>query len=342
MDDSDRVARKLSALLDLGLTPVEVPPVASETVKVGGRRYKVLTARPSMGTLVSMAVIHSSRDRAEEAVGRAFEEIDRLVGILSRHDESTALAYLNREGFLEGMPPEMGRVVARALYYNRVSNGTFDISVKPVVDLLERKAETREGIEPTEDEMREALALTGSGGIELTEHTIGFKKQRMGITLDGIAKGYIVDRVAEVLAGHRIKNFLINAGGDIRTAGRRDDRKPWTVAVQDPAKGGEYPDIIHLSNRAVATSGGYEIYFDPEMKLHHIVDSATGRSPGMNASVSVVAPTAIAADALATTLFLMEPAGWIALMESLPGCECLIVDAKGAQSKTKGWESAPR
>jgi len=342
MDDSERVARKLSALLDLGLTPVEVPPVASETVRIGRRKYKVLTARPSMGTLVSMAVIHSSRDRAEEAIGRALEEIDRLVGILSRHDESTALAYLNREGFLEGMPPEMSRVVERALYYHQISRGTFDISVKPVVDLLERKAETREGTEPTEDEMREALALTGSGSIELTEHTIGFNKSGMGITLDGIAKGYIVDRAAEVLAGHRIRNFLINAGGDIRTAGVRDDRKPWTVAVQDPAKREEFPDIIHLSDRAVATSGGYEIYFDPDMKLHHIVDSATGWSPGMNASVSVVAPTTIAADALATTLFLMEPEGGIILMESLPGCECLIVDAKGAQSKTKGWKSAPR
>jgi len=342
MDDADRAAHKLSALLDLGLTPVDIPPVTCEATKVGRRRYKVISARPAMGTLVSIAIIHSSRDRAEEAVGLVFEEIDRLIGILSRHDESTALAYLNREGFLDGMPSELSQVVTRAFHYHAISQGTFDVSVKPVVDLLEKSAEDEEGRGPTEEEIKEALELTGAGHIELTEHTIGFRKPGMGITLDGIAKGYIVDRAADILRRHRIRHFLINAGGDIRTAGTRDDRKPWTVAVQDPTKSGEFPDIIHLSNLAVATSGGYEIYFDPEMKFHHIVDSETGLSPDLNASVSVVAPTTMAADALATTLFLMEPEKGIELIDSLQGCESLIVDGDGRQTKTRGWKSVSR
>ena len=220
-----------------------------------------------------------------------------------------------------------------------ISGGSFDISVKPLVDLLENSTELEGRAAPAPEDLKAALELTGLDNLKVTEHSIQFTRQGMGLTLDGIAKGYIVDRAADVLKEQNIGNYLINAGGDIRTAGKREDRQPWKVAVQDPSKSGEFPDIIRLSNRAVATSGGYEIYFDPRMEFHHIVDSATGKSPRMNSSVSVVAPTAMTADALATTLFLKPLEAGIALIESLPGCEALIVDRTGTQVKTRGWRS---
>ncbi len=336
----DGIDQPLDALLELGLTPVDLPPVICEVEKVGKRKYRIVSARPAMGTLVSVTMIHSSRQRAEEAAGRAFEEIGRLAGILSRHDDSAALGYLNREGLLKDVPAELDAVVRRALHYNRVSSGLFDISVKPLVDLLESRTELKGRATPAPEDLKAALELTGLDNLKVTEHSIQFTRQGMGLTLDGIAKGYIVDRAADVLKKHKVGNYLINAGGDIRTAGKREDRKPWTVAVQDPSKRGDFPDIIHLSNRSVATSGGYEIYFDPRMEFHHIVDSSTGMSPTMNLSVSVVAPTTMAADALATALFLTAPVQGIVLIESLPGCEALIVDGTGYQMKTSGWRSA--
>ena len=162
----------------------------------------------------------------------------------------------------------------------------------------------------------------------------------MGVTLDGIAKGFIVDRVAESLGGQGLENYLINAGGDIRAAGTKEEKQPWTVAVQDPAKNGEFPDVIHLSDGAVATSGSYEVYFDRERTFHHIVNSRTGRSPNLNASVSVVAPSSMAADALATTAFVMEPDDGLAFIDALRGCECLIIDKDGRELKSKRWKSA--
>jgi thiamine biosynthesis lipoprotein len=194
---------------------------------------------------------------------------------------------------------------------------------------------------PSESEIRDVLALVGAHHVTASEREIRFDRPGMGITLDGIAKGYIVDAMAGILArgAGAVRGFLINAGGDIRTAGAGENGRPWTVAVWDPRSSGDFPDIIHLTGAAVATSGGYEIYFDPDRRFHHIVDPATGRSPNRCASASVIAPTAMAADALATAVFVMDPAAGVALVESLPGCDCLILDHDGRARRSTGWRS---
>jgi thiamine biosynthesis lipoprotein len=176
--------------------------------------------------------------------------------------------------------------------------------------------------------------------VRLGPDSISLQIPGMGVTLDGIAKGYIVDRVASVLADHGVEDFLINAGGDIRSAGLREDGEPWRVGVQDPKKQWDLPDVIGLSNGAVATSGSYEIYFDRDRSYHHIVSARTGDSPRSSESVSVVAPTTLAADALATAVFVMDPNRGVAFIESLPGCACLIVDHDGRQLRSKSWRSA--
>jgi thiamine biosynthesis lipoprotein len=95
-----------------------------------------------------------------------------------------------------------------------------------------------------------------------------------------------------------------------------------------------------MAGGAVATSGSYEIYFDPDRTLHHIVSSRTGRSPDVSSSVTVRAPSSMAADALATAVFVMEPAKGVRFIESLPRCECLVIDKHGRTLKSKGWKSA--
>jgi thiamine biosynthesis lipoprotein len=330
---------KLSGLLGLGVTSAGIIPVAAEAVKFNKKRYKVSRTRLAMGTFVSMTLIHASKDKSEEAIGRAFDEIDRLAKLMNRFDERTAVAQLNREGYLKDIPPEIAQVVAKSLYFHQLSQGTFDISVKPVVDLFKETVGGTEKIAPTEKALNEALGLVGSNGIELTGGSIRFKKPGMGITLDGIAKGYIVDRASEILAGHGVKNHLINAGGDIRTMGTRADKKPWTVAIQDPLKRKHYPDIIHMNNGAVATSGNYEVYFDREKMFHHIVDPQTGLSPELSTSVSVTAPTTMEADALSTSVFVMNPVKGTGFVNSLPQYESLVIAKSGLQLKSRGWKS---
>lgn len=331
---------KLSGLLGFGAVSTGLIPATAEAVKFNKKMYKVSKTRLAMGTFVSMTLIHSSRDKAEEAMGWAFEEIDRLTGLMNRFDETTAVARLNRDGYLNDVPSEISRVVVRALYHNRLSRGTFDITIKPVVDLFKEEFGGKQKVTPNDRELTQAIELVDSNKIEMKERTISFKKPGMGITLDGIAKGYIVDRASEILVDHEIRNHLINAGGDIRTTGVRADKKPWTVAIQDPLKRKDYPDIIHMRNGAIATSGNYEIYFDLEKMFHHIVDPRTGLSPGLSASVSVMTTSAIEADALSTSVFVMNPAKGKEFINSLPHSECLVIARDGTILKSRGWKSA--
>lgn len=334
-----RAFLKYSGLLGLGLTSAGILPATAEAIKFNNDDYKVSETKSAMGTYVSMTLLHSSKDKAEEAMGRAYEEIDRLTGLMNRFDHATAVAQLNNEGYLDEVPPEVVQVIARSLEYYRISQGTFDISVKPVVDLFKKNFSDNKSIMPNNRELDRVLNLVGSDKIEINGRTIRFKKPGVGITLDGIAKGYIVDRASKVLADHQVKNHLINAGGDIRTSGANLDKKPWTVAIQDPQKKRQYPDIIHMTNGAIATSGNYEVYFDREKMFHHIVNPKTGMSPDMSASVSVLADTAMNADALSTSVFVMKPAAGIRLIDSIPSCECLVISRTGKMLKSPGWKS---
>jgi FAD:protein FMN transferase len=313
-----------------------------------------------MGTLVSITAIHRSHDLLEEAVGRAFLEMERLVGLLSRYEPSSALSTLNAEGTLRDPPPELRTVVSGALRFHALSRGAFDPTVKPLVDLF-RERMLEEGCGPPEwnpagavpgiDQSRagpvspdydllQARGLVNAREVKLRRRAIRFGREGMGITLDGIAKGYVVDRMAEVLAKQGLADFLVDAGGDIRSAGRREDGQPWRVAVQDPDKREDFPDVLRLLDGAVATSGSYEIYFDRDRTRHHIVSGRTGRSPRKSRSVSVVAPTALAADALATAVFVMGPQAGSALVDSLPHCACLVVDGLGRTLSSARWRSA--
>jgi thiamine biosynthesis lipoprotein len=292
--------------------------------------------------LVSMTLIHPSKDQAEQAMGLAFQEINRLTGLLSRFDDRTAVGELNQAGSLNDIPPEMIDVVAGARYYHRISHGAFDITVKPLIDLFEEKTgHEKQGL-PTEKEIKQALKLVGSDKILLGEGTVRFQKPGMGITLDGIAKGYVVDQVSRLLSRHKIGNHLINAGGDIRTKGDKGKDKPWTIAIEDPSKRNHYPDIIQMRDGAVATSGNYEIFYDREKMFHHIVDPNSGLSPSFKTSVSVRAETTMEADALSTSVFVMKPVEGIEFIDAHPRCEGLVVAKDGTLLKSKGWISAAK
>ena len=340
MQDAARIARKLAALEGMGLERVDLSPFTTEALRIDRKTFQVTSSRPAMGTLVSVTAIGRSRGESEQAIGRALEEMDRLIAVFSRYDPASPVSCLNESGKLGHAPPEFSRVLSRSLYYHWLSGGAFDISVEPLVNLFRERLDGTTPSEPSRSEIAEALGLVGSQNIVVGSRSAHFARSGMGITLDGIAKGYIVDAIAGELERSGIGSYLINAGGDIRTAGSKPGRKPWTVAVQDPSKRGSFPDTVHLTDGAVATSGSYEIYFDRDRLFHHVVNSKTGRSPDVSQSVSVQAPSAMAADALATGVFVMEPHKGVEFINSLPGCECLIIDNEGRQLRSRSWKSA--
>jgi len=330
---------RISGLLGLGAATASFVPAAAEAVSFNKKMVMVSKTRLAMGTFVSMTLLHPSKDQAEEALERAFEEMNRLSGLLSRYDQASAVAFANKEGRAQDLSPELVQVVSSALHYYSLTGGAFDITVKPVVDLFQEKLGNDKKHWPTENEVKDLLKLVDSRKVELRGNSLHFKDSGMGITLDGIAKGFIVDRASELLAARGIENHLINAGGDIRTRGSKEGGKPWTVAIQDPLKRKNYPDVVKMKDGAVATSGNYEVYFDQEKMFHHIVDPKTGFSPHLSTSVSIRAKTTMEADALATGVFVMGPEQGTRFIDGLPSCQSLVIAKDGTLLKSKGWKS---
>jgi thiamine biosynthesis lipoprotein len=224
------------------------------------------------------------------------------------------------------------------LQLGKTTRGSFDITVKPVVDLYQRSFETQQA-PPSEARLAEVLDLVDPAALCIQGRSVCFDKEGMGITLDGIAKGYVIDCGMEALKRRRIHHALINAGGDIRTIGGRDRSRPWRVAVQNPDKEGPALQTFTMKNGAVATSGNYEVYFDKEKVYHHLINPHTARPAHESRSVTVLAGNATLADALSTAVFVAGPKHGKALMETLPGAECLVLTASGGRVSSSRWPS---
>lgn len=327
---------KLSGQVGFGsLAAFMLPAEKAEAFLFNKKEYKVTKTRLAMGTFVAMTAIHPSKDQAEEAFGLAFDEVYRLSSLLSRHSSSSPVSSLNDTGLLEDSPVELKEVIERSLYFNAETGGSFDISVKPLLDLYQKSFES--GGAPDESQIQRAAVLVDSNHISIQGSTISLARDNMGITLDGIAKGYIVDRASDILRKNGVDNHLINAGGDIRTFGTAAKGKHWTVAIQDPNKKGTYPDVINMSDGAIATSGNYEVFYDREKVFHHIVDPSTGLSPQLSASVSITAPTVMEADALSTAVFVLEPDSGINLINNRLNCECYVIARSGKLYASSSW-----
>ncbi len=350
MEKNDRLSRlfrsgdrrtflKAFGVLGVGAAAGGVLQAVFDVVKIGSSRSSVSQTRLAMGTFVTMTAVDDSQDRAQEAIGLAYEEIDRLVRIFSRHDSATPLSVLNQEGTLPDAPPALVELIRRSVEFNRLSHGAFDVTVKPLVDLFGRGGDGEGAVVATREEIESALARVGSDKIEIGARSLRFGRDGMGVTLDGIAKGHIVDRASRVLSDHGVRDHLVNAGGDIRAAGQPSDRPAWRIAVQDPEKRRNYPAVIELNDGAVATSGDYEVYYDREKLFHHVIDPRTGSSPHSASSVSVVSTTVMEADALSTAVFVLTPNDGVRLIDSLDRAECLVL-GDDRSYPSKGWQSS--
>jgi thiamine biosynthesis lipoprotein len=333
-----RTFLKYSGMLGIGVAASGLMPL-SECVAFDRKLYKVTRTRMAMGTFVAVTAMHPSQAEADDAIGNVFKEMDRVSALMDRYNSSSAIGTLNRDGYLAGIPAEVADVVGRSLHFHKMSDGAFDVTVKPLVDLY-KDYFAAHGTAPADGEVEKILKLVDGSAVQFDGKNIRLAKEGMGITLDGIAKGYVIDCGARVLERHGIKHGLINAGGDIRAIGGKDSTAPWKVAVQNPEKVGPYADVITMVNGAIATSGNYEVYFDKEKLYHHIVNPKTARSPHESNSVTVLASNVMDADALSTTVFVLEPAAGKRFIENMPNTECLILSAANQKIASSGWPTA--
>ncbi len=292
--------------------------------------------RGRMGTLVHVTVVHARAARARELADVAYDEIDRLEAVFSRHRPGTPVSRLNRDGVLDDPPPELVAVLSRALRVAELTGGAFDPTVLPLIELHRRSfAET--GAPPARRDLRHAMARVGYRGVVVDAGRIAFARPGMAVSLDGIAKGHILDRVVERVTAEGAAGVLADGGGDISAGEGEVAGRGWPVGVEHPREPGVLLGTIEVRNQGVATSGDHQRAHTPDFRHHHIVDPRTGVSPGHASAATVVASSAMDADALATAAMVLGPVHGIELLERIDGAEGIVVTKELDLARSAGF-----
>jgi len=329
---------------------------------------EVIETREAMNTLVTVRAVAVSDSAARRALDAAWKEMDEGIKHLDRHLPDSDISRVNRDAgrFTIEVDPLVTSCLSAAREVYDMTGGVFDPTVGPILELW-RKAQERNQL-PTEEELAAARALVGMDAVPILAfmaekplsdleplpprggptpkpedlvkpmYLVGLDKEGMALDLGGIAKGYIVGRMAQRMVQSGVLAALIDAGGDVYAEGQRPlnlvapggDRR-WGVGVQDP----RYPDdrtrlftAVHVRDQAVVTSGHYARGYTVEgRRFSHIVDPRTGRPVDTRlASVTVVAPDAAMADGLATGIAVLGVEKGMELVEKTDGVECLLLE----------------
>jgi FAD:protein FMN transferase len=291
-----------------------------------------------LGTSLELRVYAQSRTAAEAAEERVLREIDRLAAIFNGYDPASELSrWQDRRANAPKVSAELFEVLRDSDYWIRKTAGAFD----PRAEALTRLWSACAGQDrlPTEDELASARALMTPPAWKLD--AAGRTAERVSdcpISLNGIAKGYIVGRACEAaLASQDVRGVLLNVGGDMRVCGDFIG----TIGVAAPWADSESSDplvFIEVKDRSVATSGSSQRGFRIGGKWYsHVFDPRTGTPVERVASATVVARSAVDADALAKACCVLAPEQCLRLIQSLPETECLIVMAGGELRKSNGW-----
>lgn len=297
--------------------------------------HSVIKSQPMMGTVLNLIVYSPDRDQAEEAVQATVNRMLSIEKRLSRFTPDSEVTVLNRTGMLAEAGNDLLAVLDLARLIHRESAGAFDITILPMLDLYQNGHHAPQ-------ELPSLLAanaqLVGQENLSVTGRRVKLQKPGMGITLDGIGKGYIVDQGTATLGRYGFDRVYVEAGGDLMVKGDKAANIPWRIGLQNPRpKVARKLVVIETENMAVATSGDYYQPFSPDFRMHHILDPRTGISSPELASCTITAPNAALADGLATACMVLGSEKSIALLAALPGCEGYFVGKDLRVRKTRGF-----
>ena len=295
-----------------------------------------------MGTLVEITVSHSDPDVIQAVTTQAFDEMTRVEQLMSTYIPDSEISRINRAAGKEAIPvsPEVEEVIREGLYWSEQSSGAFDITVEPLVHLWDFDGE-KESV-PSENTLRKTASLVNYRDIEIKDHTVRLKRRGMAINVGGLAKGYAVDRAISILRG-KVKNGIVNAGGDLFAFGQKSKQTPWNIGLQHPRKPQELLAAFAVNNQAIATSGDYQRYFIKDgIRYHHIFDPQTGRPVRLMISATIITTEVMDADALATALFVMGPEKGIEWIDSIGNAEAMVVLEDGSIGYSKNFRGQPQ
>ncbi|MBL8260215.1 MAG: FAD:protein FMN transferase [Candidatus Competibacteraceae bacterium] len=290
----------ISSLLMLAVAACELRP-PNPTVQISGF---------TMGTRYELKLVptpgSSFPPDLEQQAETLLAQINRQM---STHDPDSELSRFNRNpstGWI-AVSPELYQVVAEGLRMSALTDGAFDITVGPLVNLWGFGPEPRQDKAPSEEAIRQARERVGFRLLQARAQPPALKKARpdLYIDLSALAKGYGVDRLAELMEANGIRDYLIAISGDLRAKGHNGKGQPWTVAIERPTPGQRAVErLIELGDRAISTAGDYRNFFEQDGRRYsHIIDPRTGWPvPPTVASVTVIDRLDLKADAADTAL----------------------------------------
>ena len=280
--------------------------------------------RTIMGTFTTITLYANDESIASEAFNAAFARMKEIEQSASILDESAEAYLLNAQGQINNPSLDLKTLVELSVEYGALTNGYFDITIQPLLELWEGGlwAETPQ---IQQERVDETMAFVGYDKIILNSNSIILLKG-MEITLGGIAKGYAAGEALTTLIDMGIKHAIVNAGGDIATLGSKADGTAWKVTLVNPDDSTQLIATFALEGASIATSGNYARYFDPNGKVSHIINPWTGYSSVSDCiSVTIITLKPELADALATAVFVMGPVDGMRFVESLDDVECMII-----------------
>jgi thiamine biosynthesis lipoprotein len=298
------------------------------------RRGRPLAARrgvPAMGTTAELVALHRDPAYAQRALDAAARELLRVEGLMTRFRPDSDVGRANRLAMREPVPvsAETAHVLRAALRWAQATDGGFDPCLARVVELWDVK---HRHAPPDAAPLRRLAGRRLYRALEVGKaesgHFVRYLDADARLDLGGIAAGYGVDRAVAALRAWGIENGFVNVGGDIYALGVSEDGDPWEVGVRSPYDPAALAGTLRISDRAVATSGDYEQYFDHGgRRYHHILDPRTAE-PRLSRThgVTVTAPDCLSADAATTACFGLERgAAAGVLAAAAPGAEVVVV-----------------
>jgi thiamine biosynthesis lipoprotein len=283
-----------------------------------------------MGNRFEISVIADDKHYAETCINAAVEEIQRIERLLTTFKEDSDT---NRVNTLAGISPvkverEMLELVQRCQKLSQITQGSFDITYGSVDKCLWNFDKNMTAL-PDAATAKKAVRLINYKNVIVDEKecTVFLKEKGMRIGFGGIGKGYAAEKAKQVLQNMGIKSGIVNAAGDLSAWGHQSNGEPWTIGIADPDASRHPFSSLNITNMAIATSGNYEKYIVIDgQRYSHTIDPKTGLPVSGIKSVTIIAPNAELADALATPVMVMGIKAGLHLIDQLPHIHCIIID----------------
>lgn len=273
----------------------------------------------ALGAPARIILHHPDRKMAERLVRDCAREAERLEAIFSLYRPDSELSRLNRAGALAMPSPEMIALLAICQSCWRLSDGLFDPTVQPLWQCLHRhfSAPNPDPGGPSRADWDRALARVGFENVLFDANRIAFARPSMALTLNGIAQGYVTDRVTALLKAGSVEHALVDMG-EYRAIGTQPDGRPWRIGIADLEAGASPDEFVDIEEKSLATSSFEGFRFDDRGRFNHLLNPKTGYSASLYTRVTVVAPDAARADAWATAFNLMDERQIRAALRRLP------------------------